>query len=668
MLWAVAAFTVWAVMNIVLLEVPILSMLLFFLFNLLFVAMPGIALVKVLRLKLSPLAAFVTAYGLGLATVVASYFLFAPFSAVELMPIGLIAVSAVSAAGLFALRHIPFSQERDDGEISTAILFCIIGMLITFSAFSAAALNPAISGTRAYYPDMMYGAGFVESAFRGFPMRILQMSGTEHRYHPFFYCYCAALKATLKISSFEVLTKFALIGPIVFLCSSFVLLAKKLIANKLAVVLAGVLFLLFPNGKYAHYIYQDTLGFSMSVAFAILSVWAYLSAEKHKGGIFNRYHWLSLIFMVMCLGAKGPLCVALIFGICFIMLCEIIKTKKYSLFIRGAIFASVFLGLYSMLYMLASDSIALAPYYHALQHPAFSALSEWMWRPAACFLASIAYVFSIEPVMISLVAFSGLLCLKYRENIDRFAIFCFGGTICGYLLVNLLIHSGSSEVYFLTVMSPFVYIFGIRSMCSLANKLKMNSFPLAACAVLLLSIYSFPQVVSLLRGDAFVEYETGFSSAIEFSKLSQKGNTAIEQPVDKKHRSISITPLEYEAMLWIRDNTPRDSVIADGRYLTNNKYFYGSVFSERAFYLEGFGYVTMEDTNSNLEEKAERNKLLRPFFENPNEEWLVSKMYDAGCDYLLITQFMNPGVRLSDKHCFVVFENKDIAVYQIREW
>ncbi|MEG2259917.1 MAG: hypothetical protein RSB78_06960, partial [Oscillospiraceae bacterium] len=271
-----------------------------------------------------------------------------------------------------------------------------------------------------------------------------------------------------------------------------------------------------------------------------------------------------------------------------------------------------------------------------------------------------------EPVMISLVAFSGLLCLKYRENIDRFAIFCFGGTICGYLLVNLLIHSGSSEVYFLTVMSPFVYIFGIRSMCSLANKLKMNSFPLAACAVLLLSIYSFPQVVSLLRGDAFGEYETGFSSAIEFSEFSQKGDTAIEQPVDKKHRSISITPLEYEAMLWIRDNTPRDSVIADGRYLTNNKYFCGSVFSERAFYLEGFCYLA--DANGNLDEKAERNKLLRPFFENPNEEWLVSKMYDAGCDYLLITQFMNPGVRLSDKHCFVVFENKDITVYQIREW
>ncbi|MEG2633528.1 MAG: hypothetical protein RSA97_02930, partial [Oscillospiraceae bacterium] len=276
------------------------------------------------------------------------YFLFAPFSAVELMPIGLIAVSAVSAAGLFALRHIPFSQERDDGEISTAILFCIIGMLITFSAFSAAALNPAISGTRAYYPDMMNGAGLVESAFRGFPMRILQMSGTEHRYHPFFYCYCAALKATLKISSFEVLTKFALIGPTVFLCSSFVLLAKKLIANKFAVVLACVLFLLFPNGKYAHYIYQDTLGFSMGVAFAILSVWAYLSAEKHKGGIFNRYHWLSLIFMVMCLGAKGPLCVILIFGICFIMLCEIIKTKN-----TACSFAARYLHLYFWVFILS---------------------------------------------------------------------------------------------------------------------------------------------------------------------------------------------------------------------------------------------------------------------------------------------------------------------------
>jgi len=110
-------------------------------------------------------------------------------------------------------------------------------------------------------------------------------------------------------------------------------------------------------------------------------------------------------------------------------------------------------------------------------------------------------------------------------------------------------------------------------------------------------------------------------------------------------------------------------VIADGHYLLSNKYFYGTAFSERGFYLEGYGFVTMEDTNHNTREKIERDTVLRFFFTEEDEGYLAS-MARYGCNHIIISQWLNPGLTLSDRFCDLVYQNEVVAVYQLHpfEW
>ena len=59
-------FAVWAIFALVVLALPLSGLLIFFAFQLIAVALPGLALVKLLRLRLSPFESLTAAYALGL--------------------------------------------------------------------------------------------------------------------------------------------------------------------------------------------------------------------------------------------------------------------------------------------------------------------------------------------------------------------------------------------------------------------------------------------------------------------------------------------------------------------------------------------------------------------------------------------------------------------------
>ncbi len=43
-------------------------------------------------------------------------------------------------------------------------------------------------------------------------------------------------------------------------------------------------------------------------------------------------------------------------------------------------------------------------------------------------------------------------------------------------------------------------------------------------------------------------------------------------------------------------------------------------------------------------------------------------MAREGCDYLVISQYINPGLTLSNKYCDEVFRNEDVAIYALHPW
>ncbi len=670
-IWIVAAFAVWAAFAAVWMAVPLLDILKFAAFMLFAVVCPGLALVKLLRLRLRPLESLTIAYALGLAALIALYFCFAPFHLMRYAPWGVAALAAGSVVVLICKRREPLSGEPDTGELRLALVFCAFAAAAVALTLSAANLTPDLSGNRAYFHDTLNGVSLTTSASRGFPMLILQMAGCEHWYHIGFFAYSALMKLCTGVNAFEVVTKFSLLSVAPLIAAAFFCLARRCLRDNRVAAVAGLLGLVFACGYQAHYYYQDTIGFPMGVAFCLLAVHLFLLAQARGGGPVNRFHLLSAVMLLAGLTAKGPVAVTVLFGLCFVLLLELLRERRWKEVIpRGLLYAVPFIGLYFALYNHgASDSMTFSfsgARYEVQYHLPQAVLDApvWLNRIYGC----VKHTLTASWFLTLCLALLLVWCIAARKDKrpDRLVDFCLGGALLGYVFINIFQQMGSSELYFINILCPFVTIAGAGCLLDLFQRAKRTRKGLV-CFSALCALFFLPVFALCLRGswhsyyNSQSSYTTGLEAALKYSRWGSG------EAVTQDNRRKITTTAEYEAMLWLRDNTPEDAVVADGRYTTNNKYFAGSVFSERGFYLEGWGFVTMEDSNDNTDEKVERDTFQR-FFYGSGDEGYIPLMAREGCDYLVISQYINPGLTLSDAYCDEVFRNEDVAIYKLHPW
>ena len=180
---------------------------------------------------------------------------------------------------------------------------------------------------------------------------------------------------------------------------------------------------------------------------------------------------------------------------------------------------------------------------------------------------------------------------------------------------------------------------------------------------LLLALFALP-AVQAVRDSAVAYYDdqanfdAGLHAAVRFSRWSPW------QEITPDFRRKTTSVAEYEALVWLRDNTPADAVVVDGRYRFNNKFFDGTTFSERAFYLEGWGFVTMEDSNGNTQEKQRREAYLNALFES-GDEGMLTVLAREGCSYLLLSDYTRGALTLTGRYTQEVFSNGEVTVYRI---
>ena len=129
--------------------------------------------------------------------------------------------------------------------------------------------------------------------------------------------------------------------------------------------------------------------------------------------------------------------------------------------------------------------------------------------------------------------------------------------------------------------------------------------------------------------------------------------------IQTNKRDKATSPDEYDALIWLRDNTPINSVIADSRYLYDAFYAGGSAFSERPFYIQGNNYVTIPESL-----RIERDGNLRYFY-ILEEEGFMSLLFQKGVDYILVDDFYNPDYRPENPNATLVYENETMRVYEL---
>ncbi|MEG2857253.1 MAG: hypothetical protein RR994_01375, partial [Clostridia bacterium] len=158
-------------------------------------------------------------------------------------------------------------------------------------------------------------------------MQTLEMAGVTQYYHVFLYSYTGIMKLCTGISSFEIMTKYTFITISPLLAAGVVAIAMRILQNLKSVVFASCLVLLFPYLANAHYLYYDTIGFTLGLAFAVICVLMFIYSQQIGRRPFNRYFIVSIVFLLLSLGAKGPVSVSIMFGMCFCLLLKLIREK-----------------------------------------------------------------------------------------------------------------------------------------------------------------------------------------------------------------------------------------------------------------------------------------------------------------------------------------------------
>ncbi len=117
-----------------------------------------------------------------------------------------------------------------------------------------------------------------------------------------------------------------------------------------------------------------------------------------------------------------------------------------------------------------------------------------------------------------------------------------------------------------------------------------------------------------------------------------------------------------EAYLWLRDNTPEDSVIAVDRLSEEldyrSIYFYASAFAERQCYLEGYDYSDISEDQ--VEAKLSMNE---KFF--GSDPLLTDTAIEvSGVDYLVVTSMGHPEYQPTSRNLKLVFNNTEVSIYK----
>ncbi|MBQ4094023.1 MAG: hypothetical protein IJC61_03170, partial [Oscillospiraceae bacterium] len=580
-----AAALLWSVAARVFLLLPFAKSFGFIGFQLLFIALPGMAALKLLRVSATPLQALCASYGLGMLAVVAVYFLCVPFGLQSYALYMLLGVAALSAAVLVIKRRQPLSAAKDEGELSVALGFAVLAGVITFVLLSMAYLNPAISGTRTYYHDTLYGVNLVTAAACSFPMQSLMMSGLQLLYHMFYYSYSALLYLVIGLPAFETTTQLSLIAIAPFAAACFVALAHSILKNKKLVLFASAVFCLIPSFFFTHSLYIDTLGFPLSIAYCMLAPVFFFSGQQQSRGI-NRSHITAVLLLVGALGAKGPLAVSVLFGICFVLLMELIRDKNLLIFPKGLLYAVTFFLFFMLLYgggKSVGDSMSISPFYSAIRTDFAYLIYEKLPQPLYVALCVIWYCLSLSPI-VSLSLAAVIVCLCRCRKADAPLLFAAGAGAEAMVMINLLKQGGSSELYFISGIYPLLFLAGLYAAKRIAQEKPFKKLPAILAAALLVLCLAGDAKDSLGYFTGAAEWKhrfpLGVPAAVHYSVFREE-----EVPRHEAQVLGAVTPADYEAYLWLKENTPEDAVIVSYRYERDNLYFCGSCFSERAFYL-----------------------------------------------------------------------------------
>lgn len=247
-----------------------------------------------------------------------------------------------------------------------------------------------------------------------------------------------------------------------------------------------------------------------------------------------------------------------------------------------------------------------------------------------------------------------ILIITRRKSLAFSRVVIYACWMVGFLALMILDFDGHSQVYFgfvsciLTPIIAFWLLEDFSTNRSLVARLVRVSFSL--CLI-------FFAITTLL----FAHTSTARSYAIYESRN------------DNVNKYKNVSAEEYEGLIWLRDNTERDILIASDRYYSvslrdydfsrrshNNHFAYG-IYSQRRHYLEGSGFSMGAGDEELRYEMIQKNNRLY----DPDNEARGGEAREIGVDYVVVSKRFNDVGSLDNQDYELCFSNKHMDIYKI---
>lgn len=627
--------------------------------------LPGMAAVVVLfsKRKFKPLVFLTVSYAAGYAINILEYFVSA---AIGLSPASVTAISIIVTIMLITFSAVKINR----GTGTEIILSCkkelpylIIGILFLLLIFFGYSANYTVpnesSPVKQYHADALFWIENAAALKKGFPPEEFRLSGTQLYYHYFASIWLAFTSLITKIDVFQLGYALYPLGKCLLLFGGLYTAAQVWFEKERDRILFLII-LLFTTGyekwsiiNYTAHIVTLPFGFDIAHAYGAYFLAGLFWQYKNKTTSVPIIIATTVSFL-MCAGHKAPLAMIYLVFAGVLCLYWLIGKQFVKAFANGiAVLTSfTFVMVVCVGFLTGAESrvnagkfthcglLMASPLYESYQTVALSNASA-ITKLLAYFTAMGKLILSVHPLILFLVI-SGIAVMIVRKKLDILDGALLATFIAGSLMGLFNYQEGVSQMYYL--MAAFVpgVLFGLRNYSYLTER-----FPKTAK-----SVFSIFLCMSLI-----LFFFTGGITLLVKKGVSATFSEPIETKEQKKENALQWT--DYQALCWIRDNTPTDAVIVTDRsvLLDIDNYMYYGTFAERANYLEGDRYFY----GTYLEERENRRETIKSLYANSTEA--LETLKKAGISYIVQTKWLTPeydGLKANKE-----FETESVAVWRI---
>lgn len=642
-------------------NVAIKDQAVFLLSQIAFVFIPGMAVVLLVNPPENKLILAIMSYLAGYAFNIVLFFLFSALGLVEHLTICMTIVAVLCLVYIIKKRTLLLAMKTDhSGAWSVTILLIIFLTSILFQAV-ANYNTPDFTGNAVtyIYQDLAWNVGNTTAISNGLPIMDIHVEGLSLGYHYFVNVFAAIYKNILGVSTYLVYMKLLPVAQVFIFVGGFYLLFSTLTKNKwmlLFMIGTSILCSLMILAHMFWYSYVTAFGMGLSLAAAYFLLRYIKNMDTAK--FYNRDFIMFLILLAAVTGSKIMYAAPCLAGFSVLAVVNIIRRKNVknvimALAMMVALFGAVYLFTSFGIYGYNDFQIGFAQLIWGNQTyidmlAQYPGVSVTLIRLFVYATYTLEHFIALPAAVILLIVW--LIRSKGREY--HLKVFLLAALISCYTALTILVQNGLSQMMFLNAVLPFS-LYALFYAGRYIPKSETNKKVKPRYLVLYLVLMGYITVYCVA------------DAALSLTPLANQSET-LRNDVSSVSAQNVLYKDEYEGMVWLRDNTAKNTVFAADRFYNDDvlhaRYFNYTAISERQSYLEGYEYIYTYDKDFGRL-VTDRVAVMEGVYNNDPES--LAALCGEGVSYLACSRRVHPDFELNEAYGKIVFENDGITIYKL---